>query len=282
MEVPSLSLSALCQEFKRVIDKEGMCSVLVYGQKGIGKTTVAMLLAYEIYNDWDEVLDHLIFAPEEFSELLEQHDEEERIPCLIFDDAGTWLNKYRYRSHEIVAFCRLYDLMRSLVAVVIFTTPHPHNILKYIREDVDVFIKVREYEGSLRECDIYRRFYTHPIPKTGEVRKGTLVMEKMLIDLNDLPRKVYDKYLTKRRKAIKKALKDFLKFFGTKEYYTLKEATRILDYTYRNLLYLIEKGVLNAVEINGKWYIHRDELKRIINIKGRKKRVNWGDVDGEV
>ena len=280
MEVPTLSVSILCQEFKRVINKEGMCSVLVYGRKGIGKTTVAMLLSYEIYNNWDMVLNHLIFEPEEFSRLLEDY-EDERVPCIIFDDAGTWLNKYRYRSHEIVAFCRLYDLMRSLVAVVIFTTPHPHNILRYIREDVDVFIKVREHEGTVRECDVYRRFYTHPIPRSGEIRKGTLVMDKMLIDLSDLPKRVYEKYLTKRRKAIRKALKDFLRFFGTKEYYTLKEASQILNYTYRNLLYLIEKGVLNVVEINGKRYIHRDELKRILDIKGRKGRVDWGDY-GEV
>ena len=277
MGVPSIEESVIYRRFRRAIDRYEICSVLVYGRKGIGKTKVAMILAHSIYNDWDMVLDHLIFTPQQFSGILRIGMG--RIPCLIFDDAGTWLNKYKYRSHEMASFCKLYDLMRSLVGVIIFTTPHPHNILRYVREDVDLFIKVKEYKGSIRECDIYERFYTHPIPKVGEIRKGTMVMEKMLIDLNDLPDEVYEKYLVARERAVEKAVEDFLNLYEEEEYYTLGEAARILGYSYPYLWNLVRKGLVNTVEVGGRKLVHRDELKRLLDLKGGKRRIEWGRQD---
>jgi len=281
-----LTQTFLYQRFMKTIRENEMCSVLVYGRKGIGKTTISMILSHSLYNDWDKVLDHLIFTPQQFSKLLEKYDGEERIKCIIFDDAGTWLNKYKYRTSEMVTFCKLYDLMRSLVAVVIFTSPNPNNILKYVREDTDIFIKVREYRGSIRECDVYERFYTHPIPKVGGIQKGTLVMEKILIDLHDLPKEVYEKYLTKRRRAVRKAVQDFFNLYSDevyeKMYYTIGEASHILGYSYYHLYRLVKKGKVKCENAEGKKLIPRSELLRLLELKKGRKNILWKKEEEEL
>ncbi|RUM47494.1 MAG: hypothetical protein DSY37_02245 [Hyperthermus sp.] len=121
-------------------------SAFVVGPQGMGKTTYAMLVAYEVYGDWDRVLDSLYFDPREalprFREALASG---KRIPVVIFDDAGMHLSKYLISSsregfHLTRLLNALINLARTLTAGVIYTSPDM-DILKELRKKAWVVVE---------------------------------------------------------------------------------------------------------------------------------------------
>jgi len=262
--------TVLYQNLLDAIRNYGIRTLLIYGDKGVGKTTLGLLISYSLWRDWEKVLYYLVFSPEELIRFQDElnkafYDMRKRIKCLFFDDAGTWLNKYRYREEALVNFCRFYDLIRSICAVVIFTTPHPHNILKYVRDDVKYYIRIRRYDGEYRLAEIYSRFYTHPYPNTGDVRKGTRVLDKLIFNINDIPQWIRNRYIARRGMWVERAFKEFMQTEDTlKEYYTISEFCAVVRRSYYYIWSLVKEGRIRSVRINGKIYIPREEVEQYL------------------
>ena len=63
-------------------------SLFIVGPQGMGKTTYALLVLREVYDDWDRALKHLTFDPREVLPVLKRALKEGfRIPLIVFDDA---------------------------------------------------------------------------------------------------------------------------------------------------------------------------------------------------
>jgi len=109
---------------KKAIKGEAVVTAYVFGEFGFGKTSYALWTAYEVLGDWGKVLKHLFFEPEEAIEVMGKAIESgERLPIIIMDDAGLWLDKLTWWEEDKVAFMEFFNLIRSVAAGVIFTTP---------------------------------------------------------------------------------------------------------------------------------------------------------------
>jgi hypothetical protein len=114
-------LSSLIRE---AYSKNGVVVAYVYGNMGYGKTSYSFWVAYEVLKSWDRVLDYTFFDLNEAIETMWRHIERgERLPIMVFDDAGLWLNRLTWWREEKVRFMKLFNLARTISAGIIFTTP---------------------------------------------------------------------------------------------------------------------------------------------------------------
>ena len=81
--------TTLTQLMKRKYNIKGHKSVFIYGEKGAGKSTYALLCAYSIYKDWDKVFKYTVFTRRELlqriSECFDLKNKKviKRIPVII-------------------------------------------------------------------------------------------------------------------------------------------------------------------------------------------------------
>ncbi len=185
-------------------------SAFVVGPQGMGKTTYAMLVAYEIYGDWDKVLGNLYFDPREalprFREALASG---RRIPLVIFDDAGMHLSKYLISSnkegfHLAKLLNALINLARTLTAGVVYTSPDM-DILKELRKKAWVVVEPLAPHGRSKPYRV-ARLYRKRILASGKVAIQKLGLDEY--DLRAIPSDVRKQYEEKRKRAMEPLLEE--------------------------------------------------------------------------
>jgi hypothetical protein len=185
-------------------------SAFVIGPQGIGKTTYAMLVAYEVYGDWDMVLDNLYFDPKEalprFKEALRTG---RRLPLVVFDDAGMHLSKYLVSSgregfHLARQLNALINLARTLTAGVIYTSPDM-DILKELRKKAWIVAEPLAPHGKAKPYRV-ARLYRKRILASGKVAIQKLGLDEY--DLRAIPGDVRKQYEEKRREAMEPLLEE--------------------------------------------------------------------------
>lgn len=195
----------LARMIKSAYKRYDFVSAFVIGPQGSGKTTYAMLVAYEVYKDWDAVLDHLYFDPREVLPEFERALETgERIPVVIFDDAGLHLSKYLISSsregfHLTRLLNGLINLARTLVAGIIYTSPDM-DILKELRKKAWIMAEPTAPHG-LAKPDRLVKLYRKRIAPSGKVYVHKLGYDAYRLD--QIPQRIREKYEEKRRKAMK-------------------------------------------------------------------------------
>ncbi|BEP17057.1 hypothetical protein PYJP_04090 [Pyrofollis japonicus] len=126
----------LADLINRAYEKNAVITAYVYGEFGTGKTSYAMWVAFQVLEDWNKVLERLFFDPKDAIEVMERAiNRRQREKIIIMDDAGIWLDKMTWWEREKVAFMKFYNLIRSITAGIIFTTPSeelPRNLLNKI------------------------------------------------------------------------------------------------------------------------------------------------------
>ncbi len=201
-----MSIFWLTQKILRAHKTEGFISVEIFGPQGVGKTTYAIKVAREVFrelgykNAWDMALDHLFFDVKDSLELLvEAYYFRKRIPILIFDDAGIWLEKYSWQKEELRQFARLYKLIRTLCTSIVFTTPSESDIMKNIREKAWYKVKITRHGSSNGVKMSKANIYVYTV-KVIDKQFREVVEEKAEDRFRvRLPDNVYQKYLEKRR-----------------------------------------------------------------------------------
>jgi len=184
-------------------------NLFIIGPQGMGKTTYAMLVLYEVYDgDWDKVLEYLTFDPREMlPKLKEALHTGERIKLIVFDDAGIHLSKYLWsldKEAQQVALLMnsLFNIIRTICAGVIFTSPDM-DILKELRKKSWWVGEPRAPSGK----NDPRRFmilYRKRILVTGVTRVSKKAIDEY--DLRLIPDDVRKEYEEKRKAAIEPLL----------------------------------------------------------------------------
>jgi len=151
--------------------REGTAALfLVSGRLGAGKTTYSLLILHDLYGDWDTVLDHFYYNPQDAFDKFEEFTRtclekkrfgkltwlRDRITAVVFDDAGIWFSKYWHAVDPKVVLLinSIFDFIRSNVAGVIFTCP-TEDILKELRLKSNYRVKVVKVRGHIREARGY-------------------------------------------------------------------------------------------------------------------------------
>ncbi len=114
----------LARLIRAAYKNNGVVVAYVYGDFGFGKTSYALWTAYEVLGSWDRVLKYLFFTPAEaIKTMAKAIDSGKRLPIIIMDDAGLWLDRLTWYDEHKILFMEFFNLIRSVAAGVIFTTP---------------------------------------------------------------------------------------------------------------------------------------------------------------
>jgi len=207
---------------KEAYDLNSVVIAYVYGNMGYGKTSYALWTAYEVLGSWDNVLNYVFFNLEEAIEVMWKHiEKEKRLPIAIFDDAGFWLNRLTWWREEKIRFMELFNLVRTISAGVIFTTPS-EEIPRQLINKCNYRVNVRPL-GSY-ELDSESAVETLKVAAKFKLENGGVAVAKgyqllMLPSFMKLVKKdyldyyplwypIFDKYMKLRLGHIKKKIKE--------------------------------------------------------------------------
>jgi len=188
---PTLSLF-----IDKAYENYGFVSAFIYGSQGSGKTTYALKTLYYVYGSWEEALNNTYFYIDDLlPRLYDTFNRGERIKAILLDDAGVWLMKYHWRKDFSVWFSKLFNLLRTIVSGVIFTSVEATDIVKFVRDKMMYRVYVIKISN------------THSIAIGYKVNITPLLeqyVERIFEDTYSLklPNDVREKYEAKRREAI--------------------------------------------------------------------------------
>jgi len=251
----------LADLIKAALRREGVVTTYVYGDFGYGKTSYALWTAYEVYGDWEEVLKHLFFDPLDAVKVMERAVRRgERIPVMIMDDAGLWLDKLTWWEEDKVAFMQFFNLIRSVAAGVIFTVPS-EDLPKAIRRKCLFRVNTRpisreEALGLAGNPRLLEKVYGKakregvpgsPLALATVYKRKTLpsfmeIVFKTHYDLYPLHYPIYSEYNRKRHEALKQAFARWKERLAAKK----KPETEGRGNMKRLAKTLLEKGLSKA------------------------------------
>ena len=221
---PTLSLF-----IKNAIGSYSFVSAFIYGSQGAGKTTYGLKTLYHVYGSWDKALEHTYFFIDDLLPKLRDHFERgERIPAVLLDDAGVWLIKYHWRTDFNVWFSKLFNLMRTVVAGVIFTSVEATDIVKFVRDKVMYRVHVIRKAPKEAEAIGYRVFMTPLL----EPMVKRVFADRVRLELPDYVRASYEK---KRRDAMKRLFEELSPKKGEITKLTKEEAEKELEELFKSL-----------------------------------------------
>ncbi|RLG89123.1 MAG: hypothetical protein DRO15_01300 [Thermoprotei archaeon] len=205
---------------RRAMKFNGVVTAYVYGDFGHGKTSYALWTAYEVLGDWGKVLKYLFFDPREAVRVMGRAIYDGvRLPIIIMDDAGLWLDRLTWWERDKVAFMEFFNLIRSVAAGIIFTTPSedlPKAILKksffriavspVSRDRVVEIVGVNGYESLLNLAKKYglaKEFCIATGYRLKTLPSFMNIVRKEFYDVYPLQYPIYREYEVKRREALK-------------------------------------------------------------------------------
>jgi len=203
----------LASLIKKAYKYNGIVTAYVFGEFGYGKTSYALWTAYEVYGDWRKAIRYLYFKPEDaIKDIGSAIRNGRRIPLIIMDDAGLWLDKLTWWEESKIRFMELFNLIRSVAAGVIFTTPSeelPRQILNkaFFRIKIEP-ADLSKDDNARRTALLAREFGLKPlVSRAIGYRLKTLpsfmkIVKKTYIDYYPTHYPVYEEYEKKRRAAL--------------------------------------------------------------------------------
>lgn len=142
---PRKNLSRLI--LREIRENSSTSIVGIYGKTGAGKSIYAMKIAYEFFQDWDRVLDYIIFTPFDFQEAIDYLQKNGLwIPILIWDDAGPWMELMKRTSwHPLALGVRgAFETMRLHVGAILLTMTSERSLPRTILYNGNLYkIRVR-------------------------------------------------------------------------------------------------------------------------------------------
>ena len=140
----------IVQDFWNIINYDQYAWIPVWGPGRCGKTTLAMLVMFKIYKDWDDVLAAIVFNLNQFLFKMRKGEPKlfptltqpchMRVPVLLIDDFASSCGKAKTqheKSWDIVKGS--WDVLGTRVAIVLAsmiepTSPTEQLLLKYTHE----------------------------------------------------------------------------------------------------------------------------------------------------
>jgi len=137
----------LIDYLRDAVENEGWESICIWGPKGAMKSNLMLQLGYLIYQDWDVVLDHVVFKPEDFIRITEERG---RIPWMGWDDIGVWLSSSLYFTNRKMwsAMKENWDAFRVKLSTFICTAPRKDKVASFIVDDLSGEVLVGKRVGK--------------------------------------------------------------------------------------------------------------------------------------
>ena len=133
---------------------------------GIGKSVYGLKTLYYVYDkNWNIAKQYIVFMPQEFLRIFERAvDENARIPIIVWDDAGHWVGRQRWQNKFVVAVREFLNVIRTHIAVILFTAPRFGELAKGIRDNLNMtgLVRLVVYDKDPRKRRSRYQSYLQP------------------------------------------------------------------------------------------------------------------------
>ena len=182
----------------------GYETVDLWGVQGSGKSSRMLQMLYWIYEDWEEVLNHIIFKPSTLVETLEEVPDNEVLPALGWDDIGVHYpsSKFKTDIKQYEAVDSTWAAIRTKVHVVITTIPLIDRLAKNVKDNVtfEVFL-------GKNQMELINRVFRLPGTQSIESNFFKVAIERpSKFDLFFIPPDIWARYWKMRLRLTKEAL----------------------------------------------------------------------------
>lgn len=171
--------------------------IVCWGQPRTGKTTIQLNAGFEIYQDWDHVLDSIVFnlsgillkmkngEPTTITTLNGLH---QRVPLILPDDFGAQCNKAK-TQHEPAwdIFKGAFDTLGTKVAVLLASMGNPSGLTQQLQEKY-----THEIYVHTRGCAKYDKVLWQQNYGGWQARQDKTWLQEMAFD--PIPMDVYKQY----------------------------------------------------------------------------------------
>lgn len=200
---------------KRIMTSRTLTGAIVYGVQRIGKSSYALQIMYDVYKDWDLVLQNCLFRLEDVVSYLQYLMENKKVvPAFCWDDAGVHGSAYRYfsRRDEVELLKSLFDVIGTRCRALLFTTPYADGLLKSLRSYE--FYRVKITKRDSRDRRVARGYQSVLLPS------GTRFIRKEFLDYFNvrLPDDVFERYMVQREGYLAEVLHNLSEQVKTRTY----------------------------------------------------------------
>lgn len=263
------------------VEKNGYETIVIWGVQGSGKSNRALQIAFWIYRHlsktdeeaWLKVLDSIIFKPATLVERLEAVPDDERIPCIVWDDVGVHYpsSKFKTDIKEYEAVDEVWAAIRTKVAVIILTIPLIDRLAKNLKDNVTFEI----YLGR-NQKEIIKRWFYLPGTRDREANFFKLNVEwPGLFDIYFVPKWVWDEYWSMRLRLTGEAVGMLRRVTDMDEegYTPILDAVEVLKISPNTLQQMVSRGVVRGRKIGGLLHVFEEDIERIKNLEAVKGRA---------
>lgn len=128
------------------IANDGWEMILIWGEQGKGKSTLAMQLMYDVYGDWDIVLGHNVYKYDVFDDVVDEDaGKYGRCKIVNWDDLGVHFSARTKRwDRDVQEFLDEFDAIRTRLAVLVGTVVQLSEPMKGLRNIATCEIKTMQ------------------------------------------------------------------------------------------------------------------------------------------
>lgn len=113
---------------------------------GIGKSVYALKTMMYVYRNWGEVKRNIFFDPIDLVRYLDRAvDRGERIPIVLWDDAGFWLNAQAGQTRIARAMRKFMNVIRLCTAHLVITAPSHTEVVRGVRNQLNLVHLITPY-----------------------------------------------------------------------------------------------------------------------------------------
>lgn len=191
-----------------------LTGAIIFGGQRVGKTSYALQILYDIYQDWDITLGLCFFRLEDIIGFLRDRIKlKMTIPALLWDDTGVHGNKMLFYTQRTMAeyLQNLFDVIGTITQGILMTTPNPENLLKAIRGYEFHRIKIIKANSNYRR--MAKGYKNILLPS------GTRRIRRDFEDTFDvrIPNDVYKDYIITRNSYLDSALDNLDEILNRKQ-----------------------------------------------------------------
>jgi len=254
-----------------------------WGERGSGKSNRTLMHGYWIFQDWDAVLESVVYKPADFVHMLKLVPKDKRLPWLGWDDIGVHFPSAIWRTdiEKYQAVDAAWAAIRTKVSVIDVSIPLIDRLAKNIRDSLsfEIFLGKNQtvlVERLVRLPNIYDRLESN-------FRK-VQVEPIHQIDLYEIPTDVFNEYWDTRLELADEALEkldgiltknELAESDGTIDnHISFLKASEELDLAPLTLVQMCKQRIIPSRIIKGTRFIPKEsfeELKKVYTERRKRK-----------
>jgi len=269
-----------------VKDPRMTTTIAIWGPTGAGKSSMMLLHGYWAYQDWEEVLDHIMFSPEQIIETGSQLSRKNAVPWIAWDDIIVHFPSLSYRSkHEVYAALDGYfAIKRTITKNFVTTLPSIARLAKNIYDNVmldGIEIHLSRVKYIALRCFQLPQLYTvrHRVAQfkvrieMGKYDPYKWVPQDIFHRYERLRKTLGEEAAKKYEEAIKKMVDEIRSEVDPNKFLDIMDAAEILGTKPQSIKKNLN-GIIRVITIDGKSYVYKEDLENYITKFGKPEQLD--------